>query len=141
MNECLICYETQVAVDEMVLLECMHALCKCCYNQLQQQICPFCRTAINHEVKVQNANFNLVNTDIECIYDRNIRVHVRRRRRKTRTAIESFNTEHGNIIVESSERDSRYRQKTKKRKHRDNKKRGNWARQAARNRVKMATCR
>lgn len=31
-------------IDEFVILECGHTVCKCCVDNLQQDICPYCRT-------------------------------------------------------------------------------------------------
>lgn len=44
-NECGICYEIITDCDDnLVRLECAHFLCRECYDRLQKQSCPFCRT-------------------------------------------------------------------------------------------------
>lgn len=123
MYECLICYHTDVAVDEMVYLECLHRLCKCCYNQLQKQSCPFCRTVIKKVVERKPQN--IMETCSKNL-EHTIRVRVRRRRRRNRTTTETIDSEAGRIIIETSVKDNRYRSK-KPKQRRDNRKKGHWA--------------
>lgn len=42
-DECTICFEK---VYNLVVLKCLHSLCKNCLSKLKKQTCPFCRKTI-----------------------------------------------------------------------------------------------
>lgn len=44
---CFICYRK----NEMIILDCSHSLCKKCYKNILNDVCPFCRSTFIREVE------------------------------------------------------------------------------------------
>lgn len=119
MNTCLICYDFQADRGEMVFLDCAHSLCSLCLSKLQQQACPFCRTAIK-EIIPKGTDIDIVRLPSQSLrrnyldednYQRTLRIRTRRRRRRRRTTTETMDSDLGLIYVETSIDDAVFRQK------------------------------
>lgn len=133
MNECHICFDVDIALDEFMFLECLHKLCKGCFNKLYQKKCPFCRTVINKEIKEPSSELidRFRVQERENIYERSLRVRIRRRRRRYRTTTETVSTEFGTVSLEMAHKvPDKYSKKAKRMKM-DNRKKGAWARARA----------
>jgi hypothetical protein len=50
--ECSVCYSTNNHYHNTT--NCGHSLCRICYRQLREKICPICRTEINQEIYKYN---------------------------------------------------------------------------------------
>jgi hypothetical protein len=57
--ECNICYEHKKG-HQIKTLECMHSLCKECYNKLRNNTCPFCRREIKGKKKYNECINNII---------------------------------------------------------------------------------
>ncbi len=96
MNECLICYEQ---VGNIIFLECLHSMCKLCLANLQQKVCPFCRSAINETV-LPGTITNMISSLDYRVYEQPLRVRFRRRLR-IKMMSETMDAENNSIVVES----------------------------------------
>ena len=94
--DCGICMESNKKDIEHLI--CGHYLCKCCFDRLVNNICPYCRTKFvkDKECDVKDQNFDnnyteidniLPNTALSNIYDNNITydiIHYNRRQVKSK---------------------------------------------------------
>lgn len=123
MNECLICYESDLnasGMENMVFLDCFHSLCKLCLVNLQNKVCPFCRSAINSNIIDRYSDrHDLALVDERYVaFERPLRIQFRRRRRRVRMTSDVIMTENNTIIIEAPVR-------TKKR-GKNNYRKGRW---------------
>ncbi len=117
--ECLICCDIR-SVGKLVYLECLHSLCNFCLSKLRQPVCPYCRTVIKEEVINLSRKKNIKHSVVEI--QQPIRVHFRQRRNNSRIIHDTFDTEYGEIILETS-------RKNKSKKGKNNFRKGNWGTQ------------
>ena len=47
--DCGICLE-KFPADTMKFMSCCHCICQFCYNSLQKQECPYCRTSFENDI-------------------------------------------------------------------------------------------
>jgi hypothetical protein len=87
--DCNICYETY-DMESIVWLNCLHNLCKNCYNRLTQPLCPYCRFNIpknnnilsEPEQPVLSASAPTPIIQIPRDWEQNTRIERRRRQRQ-----------------------------------------------------------
>jgi hypothetical protein len=141
----------------MVFLKCMHSLCRLCKAKLQQNACPFCRTAFEDAAPKGDGIVNTLPRDslranraisIEeytSIYEGVLRVRVRRRRRRRRTATNIIDTDHGSVVVETPYADAVFNKKQRKRKKpkagKEKRRKAKWGRMNAHVRAGQMTSR